>query len=284
MHPMIISRSSRPRSHCGGRHLILPDSKANAGHHLDLLGYISQMSDVVPTYPQAILGYRIWRVVDGNLYPLHMQGGLVSPWTAGVNHAQCLYHKHEPPEGDCKCGFNAYHDITDAISEALVWIHYYRRKDPYCRLVIGAVAGCGMVRIHHLGFRCRQAQVLGLAPLNLRTLRLHRRLRVSRHQLADLCAHYQVAYCEGVSELQDLASGLKERHLLTAVPVAEVPDAPDRSKSIAALVTISAMFLQMLLILMAVLSNGMMSRLAWAAVLTLLLVEAAAPRIYHRKF
>jgi len=110
-----------------------------------------------PLYAHALLGFRHWVAgPDMQLYPL-VKGHLDRrhAWTPGVNTAICIdkgaeinaEHSGLAPVGDCSCGIHAYY------------------QDPRMRFedaLLGTIAARGQIRLHREGFRCRQAQLLGL--------------------------------------------------------------------------------------------------------------------------
>lgn len=102
-------------------------------------------------FPVAALGYRFFRLRDGQLYPWHL---LLAPaWDSAVQEAVCHQHsEHSAPVSACECGLYAYHHL-----DALVDLRY--RKDA---LVRGVIAGSGRVEVHEDGFRAERMQLLHL--------------------------------------------------------------------------------------------------------------------------
>lgn len=116
-----------------------------------------------PVFPEAVIGFRSWRLADWVLAPLSVG----HPWRPGVNHAVCKADRdrafwtsswgeheqktppanHSAPHQDCQCGLYAYHDLPQR----------------QVGIVVGAVAAWGDLQVHCNGFRAEHAQILALA-------------------------------------------------------------------------------------------------------------------------
>jgi hypothetical protein len=104
-----------------------------------------------PDLIHPVVGYRQWRIHDGELRAVHTW----DHWHPGAMTARChatTRHAEPPPIGTCTCGF-------------------YARYAPFARtassgthdLVAGAVAVWGRLEIHPHGLRAEHAQILALA-------------------------------------------------------------------------------------------------------------------------
>jgi hypothetical protein len=125
-----------------------------------------------PDLVHPVIGYRQWRMHDGELRSVHTW----DPWAPGAMTATChggTGHAEPPPVNGCSCGF-------------------YARYAPFARtastgdptLVAGAVALWGRLELHPHGIRGQHAQILALA---LPVLRGPKRRRV-----AEIAAAYDV--------------------------------------------------------------------------------------------
>jgi len=141
---------------------------------------------VEPLYLQPLLGYRAWILCpDGGLCALNTD----DIWEP-QQRAECLFHRHPAPDGECECGLYAFHELEQAeeIGAALAF------SGP---AAIGAIAGRGTARIHAGGFRCAEAQVLALLrpdrylsdSTREALRRAAARYRVSLLGRAELCAY-----------------------------------------------------------------------------------------------
>lgn len=102
-----------------------------------------------PLYPTAIVGYRQWRLFEGNL---HAMGRGHMRWRPGINRAICDRGcDHNAPAHDCECGIYAWHDPQLMLS-SLEPRHF----------VEGAVLAAGRTEIHSAGFRAERAQIIAL--------------------------------------------------------------------------------------------------------------------------
>jgi hypothetical protein len=117
-----------------------------------------------------VVGVRGWRVMDGELWPLHVTAG---PWSPGVNIARCMAQPlqscncfdcsrnpvpplHTSPHENCKCGFYAYDPGIDGVGAALF------AEGMHGTLVIfGQVKGYGRTMVGTKGFRCEKAEITG---------------------------------------------------------------------------------------------------------------------------
>jgi len=190
-----------------------------------------------PVFPQAALGYRIWKLINGHLHPLFAHGG--GAWQPGVNTAVCLPGSvfpypgirttpsaHQAPAPNCKCGFNAHHQLKGALDEIRVWAYQQNKYNWRYRdrtLVLGAIAGRGHLELHAGGFRCEQAQVLGLVPIRIGLLFAGPKVGKITDELHLAAAYHQVPVFSTIEGLRDHCQGLPQ---LAAVPKELLPDAP----------------------------------------------------------
>lgn len=105
-----------------------------------------------PMFPQALAGYRMWRLTDdGRLHPAASDGA----WLPGRNVAACnrsAGRLHRAPGAACHCGFNAFNWPNQA------WRSGYRRRNT----ILGAVTAGGEARVHAEGFRAELAAPIAL--------------------------------------------------------------------------------------------------------------------------
>lgn len=167
------------------------------------------------TYPAALLGYRVWRLDKGKLAPLHMPE--VSAWQPGVNAAQCLEHQHQAPAPGCKCGFNAHHLLDGAKEEAESWCYHWRKSNTET-LVIGAIAGKGSMEVHVGGFRCGEAQILALVPVELPECRQLIRLGSTFKKVQLAADYYRVPLYDDITEFLKEVNQLVDDSLLISDP------------------------------------------------------------------
>jgi len=157
------------------------------------------------TFPNALLGYRVWKAKDGWLHPLFAQ---VECWQPGANSSNCRHFDHSPPQSACSCGFHTYHHLHRAgIEAAEVWSVAWAQLDPdfadYDFLVLGAVAAKGRVEVHEHGFRAAEAQVLGLyCPEEVQLT------AVSAEQLQSLSSRYRVPVFYSPAALEEYSQRL----------------------------------------------------------------------------
>ncbi len=104
-----------------------------------------------PDLIHPVVGYRQWRMQDGELRSVHTG----DRWKAGPMTARChagTSHTEPPPVAECSCGF-------------------YARYSPFARtasagtpeLVAGAILLWGRLELHAHGMRGEQAQIVALA-------------------------------------------------------------------------------------------------------------------------
>lgn len=108
-----------------------------------------------------VLGWRLWRVRDGNLW----SWGIDSVWQPGDGRAVCLRRDVETrcavsPGISCPCGFWALRDLAGCVAKA-------RKErlflDDSMQPVIGLMLGWGLVALHGAeGFRTQYARPLCL--------------------------------------------------------------------------------------------------------------------------
>jgi len=192
-------------------------------------------------YPKAILGYRVWRIWESEkrrnvrddtipvfLWPLHVETAMT--WERGVNTAECLIEEHAAPAADCKCGFNAHHDLFGAVTEADEWCKNWR-EDDHPVLVIGLIAGKGAVEMHRGGFRCEQAQILGLMPVEVNEWRRAIHLGSSYDLVKSAAKHYQVPLYTNVDQLKRASRDLLSSGELVSAPKEALPSLTITAKS-----------------------------------------------------
>lgn len=117
--------------------------------------------DSIRTRP--ILGFRInqIQIVRDQHRPVHL--GLTSlansaySWEPGKNRATCLRSVHGAPAPGCSCGLHACHELS-----AVAWL---TRTGLKLRglVVLTAVAGTGIVRIHERGWRAQFARIVAFS-------------------------------------------------------------------------------------------------------------------------
>ena len=116
--------------------------------------------DDSPLYPSALLGYRVWVTIDGDLRSTANRGGAL--WSPGINRAACWNGGNHPsPDAACGCGLYSLHELDHAI-EHLIDLDRAFGDSPSMmlashHLVIGAVVARGEARIHWNGFRAAEA-------------------------------------------------------------------------------------------------------------------------------
>ena len=108
------------------------------------------------TFPEPVVGWRIWRLASGLLESIAMD----HRWRPGENVAVCLSCGSttcaEPPGRHCQCGFWALWSPRKSVDRAKPAI-----EPPW--QVLGLVAGWGRVALHGSeGFRAERASVLCL--------------------------------------------------------------------------------------------------------------------------
>lgn len=121
------------------------------------------MNEERPTFSEAVIGFRAWKLADdGTLWPRSISGLerlCAEPWEPGPNRARCVYvgfsrSPHPVPGADCDCGLYAHHTVGE--------LRRYRREDD----VLGAVAAWGDMQVHRTGFRAQYAQVVALVAVH----------------------------------------------------------------------------------------------------------------------
>lgn len=105
----------------------------------------SQEEIHAPDYIEPIYGYRVWSLVDGQLFSPYR--GTV--WDEKPLSASCNNGFHSAPSSDCKCGIYAQHEIKDMVAFA---------ASP--REILGKIQAWGNIEIHEQGFRAEHAQIV----------------------------------------------------------------------------------------------------------------------------
>jgi hypothetical protein len=106
------------------------------------------MEDSAPDLVTAVIGFRQWRLVNGELWSFRAD----ERWHRGAHTAHCPAHSHIAPANGCTCGIYAWYSPTPRGASALT-------PD----LVGGAVAVWGQVELHAHGLRAQHAMVVALA-------------------------------------------------------------------------------------------------------------------------
>jgi hypothetical protein len=107
--------------------------------------------DAAPDLIHPVIGYRQWRMHEGELRSVYTQ----DRWKPGPMTALChakAAHPPPPPAADCSCGFYARYTPVPRTASA-------GTPD----LVAGAVALWGGLELHAQGMRAEQAVVVALA-------------------------------------------------------------------------------------------------------------------------
>ena len=165
----------------------------------------------IPTYPQALIGYRAWRMTEDHLCALFFRN---YSWSQGSNSADCSYG-HTAPDPDCYCGFNAFYSLKEAQRYINDQLHHEAETNFYCGdVIIGAIAGKGAMELHKQGFRCQEAQILGLVRLKVdnrsigKAKILYAEMRSHRQQAFELADRYQVPLYQDGDKLKTAINGL----------------------------------------------------------------------------
>lgn len=105
---------------------------------------------VAPDLITAVIGFRQWRLIDGELWPLRAP----DRWGPGVQTAHCerATHPGPAPANGCTCGIHAWYEPPPRGASAAT-------PD----LVAGAVALWGLIELHAHGMRAEHAVVVALA-------------------------------------------------------------------------------------------------------------------------
>lgn len=114
-------------------------------------------------YPQAIIGFRFWRVTgDGQLKALYHE----SYWPADNQmRSNCAMQEPHLFDTECSCGVYAYHDVRYANQ----CLGKHRMMMAHREvLAIGIIAARGEIAVYHDGFRAPEATVLALAAVRPR--------------------------------------------------------------------------------------------------------------------
>lgn len=155
-----------------------------------------------------VIGYRMWRLVDGELRPSNEN---FSAWKVGENRAKCEKDSflasvglllnayttggteetapanHDAPHAACDCGFYGWHSLERLAQHA-----------PSDGVIHGAFAAWGKVEVHADGFRAEYAQPVVFGYSDLYTLRAHR--------AAEEFAHTHGIRLVSLEELPEFAS------------------------------------------------------------------------------
>jgi hypothetical protein len=132
------------------------------------------MTDEVPLLPEEVLGYRVWRLRDGELLPyVSVHADAQTVWAPGVVVARCR-HGHEAPHVGCTCGLHASYEPPDPCRDG----GFGRNEAVY-----GAIAAWGAIDATSTDFRARYAQIVCLAFWRMQTWHHTEQIRAlaSRH-------------------------------------------------------------------------------------------------------
>jgi hypothetical protein len=119
-----------------------------------------------PDYVEALIGYRHWRILDGEL----CSPFLTHHWARGVNTASCHcepHHADPPPGHACACGLHAWYRPCPRLGYATPG------------LVAGAVAMWGDVELHETGLRAQYATVVALVQPMSHTVKRRRLMEIA---------------------------------------------------------------------------------------------------------
>jgi len=105
-----------------------------------------------PVYPRAIIGYRVWRIVEDRDDTYLKAVWRDKLWQPGINRAVCP-HGHQQPQEGCHCGFNMFYYYQTARD------YRYASKGEN---ILGIIAGRGHVQAHYSGCRAEEGQILAL--------------------------------------------------------------------------------------------------------------------------
>jgi DNA invertase Pin-like site-specific DNA recombinase len=106
--------------------------------------------EFAPDLIEPVVGFRLWRLVDGALRSMFSP----TPWVAPEMTARCSLGDHDPaqtPSPGCTCGIYAYYDPCPRTASAMTH-----------DLVGGAVVVWGRVEAHATGIRAEHARIVGL--------------------------------------------------------------------------------------------------------------------------
>lgn len=118
------------------------------------------MTDDVPLLPGEVLGYRAWRMRDGELVSyvaVHPDARTV--WAPGVVVASCL-HGHDAPHNGCTCGLHACYEPPDPCLDGAFGANH---------AVYGAVVAWGAIDTTSTDFRAQYARIACLAFWRMQT-------------------------------------------------------------------------------------------------------------------
>jgi hypothetical protein len=104
----------------------------------------------VPDFTEAVIGFRQWRLVDGELRSVYSP----TVWATAELSATCSRDDHDPadtPAEDCDCGIYSYYDPCPRGASA-------GTPD----LIGGAVIVWGRIEVHATGLRAERARIVAL--------------------------------------------------------------------------------------------------------------------------
>ncbi len=106
--------------------------------------------EFAPDLIEPIIGFRHWRLVDGELTSMFSR----TPWMSSEMTARCAIGHHDPvetPSPGCTCGIYAYYEPCPRTASGMT-------RD----LIGGAVVVWGRVEAHGTGMRAEHARIVGL--------------------------------------------------------------------------------------------------------------------------
>lgn len=122
-------------------------------------------SVVVPDSVVPVVGYRMWRVVDGWLRAAAFTD---YEWKPGINVASCRGNGHRVGESYCSCGFHA--------NKRRDWVQILGSKDS--GYVTGTIDMFGIVTEHVHGYRASHAVITGIFDTGKEARKVAKRYQV----------------------------------------------------------------------------------------------------------
>jgi len=116
--------------------------------------------DDVPLLPGEVLGYRVWRMWDGELVSqVAVHPDAQTAWLPGVAVGRCR-HGHEAPHPGCTCGLHAHYEPPDPCRDGGFGVN---------EAVYGAVVAWGAIDTTPTDFRAQHASIVCLAFWRMQT-------------------------------------------------------------------------------------------------------------------
>ncbi len=146
------------------------------------------MTDDVPFLAGEVLGYRAWRMSDGELLSyVAVHPDARTAWAPGLVTARCR-HGHEAPYAGCTCGLHAFYEPPDPCRDG----GFGRNQAVY-----GAVAAWGAIDTTSTDFRAQHARIVCLSFWRMQTWH-------HTEQIRALARRYGVP-CVELDQLVDVA-------------------------------------------------------------------------------